>query len=258
MREIKFGGARISSNTRNHRWFGGVGMATGAALAAALIGLANAPVAGAEGSAVDTAVDNFLQGIANSFAPEVNEGIWADPDALCLTLLTCTEPPGDQMIDAFYQAVNTAFQPEGPIDGYFDQLFPAQTSALDMQVSILGLDLFPTAGNTATAASGPLDIAIAIGNGAHAAAGGDQGSFGGILLNSFDFAFADGTNSGAGAGDGSFDSAIVIGANSTAEAGGTLGISFGNFDLAAAFGDMLHAVAIGGFGPSSGLIDIVP
>ena len=44
----------MSSNNRNHRWTGGVGMAVGAAFAAALIGLANAPAATA-----DTDLDPF-------------------------------------------------------------------------------------------------------------------------------------------------------------------------------------------------------
>jgi hypothetical protein len=122
---------------------------------------------------------------------------------------------------------------------------PAQTSALDMQVSIDGTDLFPTAGNTAFAHSGPLDIAIAIGNGADANAGFS-------LFFNFglgDFAFADGANSLAEAGNGTgwFDSAILIGADSSAIAGP------GVFDLAAVFGDMLHASATANF-----MADIVP
>jgi hypothetical protein len=307
-------------------------MAIGAALAAALIGLATAPAAGAEGSAVDTAWDNFLQGIANAFAPEVPEGTLLDPDAFCLTLLTCTEPPGDQMIDAFYLTVNTAFQPEGPIDAFFDQLLgdSAPAATLDMQVSIDGTDLFPTTGNTATATSGMGDIAIAIGNGTEASATGgifdsafaDGPSEATVSAGSFDSAIAVGVNSGALANGGSFDSAIVdgnnsvagavlgngdlasvignnssanaeigngdlasvfemgsvadtayaggvagvfnntlgnndiasvIGTNSTATAGAELGAP-GNFDLAAVFGDMLHAIAIG----SNLLTDIVP
>jgi hypothetical protein len=237
---------------RNGRWAGGVGMAVGAAFAAALIGLANAPVAGAEGDAVDTAVDNFLQGIANSFAPEINEGSLGDPDAFCLTFFTCTD--NDQMIDSLYQAVNTDFQPEGPIDNFFDQLLgtaPAAdpSQALDIQASIFGIDLFPTAGNTATATADSGDIAIAIGNGAHATAASGIG----------DFAFADGANSiadaGAGIGgsfDSAFDSALVFGSDSTAVAGDVGLPSF--FDLAAVFGDMLHAGAGGIFG----VVDIVP
>jgi hypothetical protein len=125
---------------------------------------------------------------------------------------------------------------------------PGVASADDMQISIDGLDLFPTAGNTASAVSGPLDIAIAIGNGASADGGlldlGTPPSF-------FDFAFADGASGSALAGGGSFDSAIVIGANSTAEAGGNFAcLEFcpppDNSDLAAVFGNNLHATATGG------------
>jgi hypothetical protein len=161
---------------------------------------------------------------------------------------------------------------------------PAQTtsalaSLLDMQVSIDGTDLFPTAGNTATAftPAGEGDIAIAIGNGANASA--DAG--GGVYFGS-DFAFADGTNSTADAGEnGGDDSAVVFGANSTADAGfngnsdyawvfgadSTADAGFGeqptqlfplgfpnNSDLAAIFGDMLHATATSG----SNMVDILP
>jgi hypothetical protein len=150
---------------------------------------------------------------------------------------------------------------------------PAQ--ALDMQVSIDGTDLFPTAGNTATATSTMGNIAIAIGNGADASATDATGDTG-------DFAFADGANSTAesgfnGGGDsavvfganstaeagfiGGFDSAVVFGANSTAEAGFGIPASLplfpfaipSSFDLAGAFGDMLHASASGLF-----MTDIVP
>ena len=84
---------------------------------------------------------------------------------------------------------------------------PAQ--ALDIQISIDGIDLFPTAGNTATATSGVGDIAIAIGNGANA------GAFG----SNFDTAIDIGNNTPGGAdgatvfGTGSFDTAIQIGNN---------------------------------------------
>jgi hypothetical protein len=130
---------------------------------------------------------------------------------------------------------------------------PAQ--ALDMQVSIDGTDLFPTAGNTATATSTMGNIAIAIGNGADASATDATGDTG-------DFAFADGANSSAEAGfNGGGDSAVVFGANSTAEAGFGIPASLplfpfaipSSFDLAAAFGDMLHASASGLF-----MTDIVP
>jgi hypothetical protein len=126
---------------------------------------------------------------------------------------------------------------------------PADPSPLDMQISFSGIDLLPTAGNTATANSEFGSIAIAIGNGAHATAASGIG----------DFAFADGANSiadaGAGIGgsfDSAFDSALVFGSDSTAVAGDVGLPSF--FDLAAVFGDMLHAGAGGIFG----VVDIVP
>jgi hypothetical protein len=136
---------------------------------------------------------------------------------------------------------------------------PAQTSALDVQVSIDGMDLFATAGNTATATSDKGDIAIAIGNGAVANAFGGAGNV----------AFADGADSVAMAGGSytypfplfgaeyftfpdHFDVAYVMGADSTAIAGGEQ--TFSNFDLAAAVGDMLNASAIDG----NYLSDIVP
>ena len=126
---------------------------------------------------------------------------------------------------------------------------PDPAQALDIQASIFGIDLFPTAGNTATATADSGDIAIAIGNGAHATAASGIG----------DFAFADGANSiadaGAGIGgsfDSAFDSALVFGSDSTAVAGDVGLPSF--FDLAAVFGDMLHAGAEGIFG----VVDIVP
>src|SRR5277367_2471961 len=88
----------------------------------------------------------------------------------------------------------------------------AAPSASDVQISIDGMDLLPTAGNTAIATSGTGDIAIAIGSGSIADATGGTG----------DFALADGTNSDAGAGGtgpfggdgiGSNDIAIDIGNN---------------------------------------------
>jgi hypothetical protein len=117
------------------------------------------------------------------------------------------------------------------------QVVPAQ--ALDIQVSIFGLDLFPTAGNTATATAGIGDIAIAIGNGANASASG-------IL----DTAFADGTNSEAVAGFGILDSATVFGTNSIAKAG-----SLGGFDSALVFGTDGNATANLGIGDFASVIN---
>jgi hypothetical protein len=87
-------------------------------------------------------------------------------------------------------------------------------STLDFQISIDGFDLFPTAGNTATATSGMGDIAIAFGSGSHAIA---VGGFG-------DEAFADGSAAQALAG------------------GPTTGAA-DNFDFASATGDSSFVVA---------------
>jgi hypothetical protein len=107
---------------------------------------------------------------------------------------------------------------------------PAADAAapLDMQISISGMDLFSTVGNTATANSSFGDIAIAFGNGANASATG----FG-------DLSFANGTDASASTGlGGLFDVAIANGDNSSA-AGGVAG----NFVLATANGDNSSAAA---------------
>jgi len=85
---------------------------------------------------------------------------------------------------------------------------PAPATSLDYQISIDGYDLFPTAGNTATATSGIGDIAIAYGDNSVAAA---EGGFG-------DDAFADGAYATANAGD------------------PTTGATGNNFDFASATG----------------------
>jgi len=92
------------------------------------------------------------------------------------------------------------------------------------------MDLFPTAGNTATAMSGMGDIAIAIGNGSEAIA----------TVGTFDSAFADGEATLASSGKGEFDSATAIGNNSHADA------SAGNGDSATVFGP--GSVATADFG----------
>ena len=145
---------------------------------------------------------------------------------------------------------------------------PAVASADDMQISIDGIDLFPTVGNTATAISGMGDMAIAIGNGAEA------GAINGI----FDSAFAFGTKALAFAGDGNFNSTSVVGEDDSGFSGGdpsgVLGsddltfilgnndfawagaspVNPGDFDLAAIFGDGLTSSAAGG----SFLLDLLP
>jgi hypothetical protein len=67
---------------------------------------------------------------------------------------------------------------------------PGVARADDFQISIDGMDLFSTVGNTATAYSGSGDIAIAYGDGASASAVGGTG----------DFALAAGSDADAGAG----------------------------------------------------------
>ena len=123
-----------------------------------------------------------------------------------------------------------------------DLSVPAQTSALDIQVSIFGLDLFPTAGNMATANSGMGDIAIAIGNGAEANAGAGSAFGEGLTPGLFDSAVAIGTNSFASAGQGNLDSAFADGTNSLAAVGGFDGI-LSNGDFGAAFGPNTDAEA---------------
>jgi hypothetical protein len=106
---------------------------------------------------------------------------------------------------------------------------PGVASADDFQISIDGMDLFPTTGNLATATSGMGDIAIAIGNGEDANATGGT----------FDSAFADGTGSLALVENGSFDYASAIGDGSKVAAG------YGNFDTALANGTDSGALASG-------------
>jgi hypothetical protein len=90
-------------------------------------------------------------------------------------------------------------------------------------------------------ANGVFDSAFADGAGTTAAAGG--------LASLLDTAFVVGNDSGGTAGAGIFDLAWVFGADSHAAAG-----LAGDFDLAAAFGDMLTALAQSG----SFLADIPP
>ena len=83
-------------------------------------------------------------------------------------------------------------------------------SPLDIQISISGYDLFPAVDNTASATSGFGNVAIAIGNGAHADAAG------GI----FNFALADGTGTSAATPVGAdLDFAVAEGTGSSANIG---------------------------------------
>jgi len=106
---------------------------------------------------------------------------------------------------------------------------PEVASADDFQISIDGMDLFPTTGNLATATSTMGDIAIAFGDGANATA----------TDGTFDSAFADGANSTAYAGAGNFDSAYAIGDGSNA------GVATGSGDTAFANGTDAAALAGG-------------
>jgi hypothetical protein len=114
-------------------------------------------------------------------------------------------------------------------------------SGADIQVSVDGMDLFPTAGNTATANSGMGDIAIAVGTGANANSAGPAFPFGIPLGGGIgDVAFANGPGSTADAGilgSASFDFVYASGPGSfaNAELGATL-------DVASAVGTGSHAV----------------
>jgi hypothetical protein len=135
-------------------------------------------------------------------------------------------------------------------------------AADDFQISIDGMDLFPTMGNTATATSGFGDMAIAFGAGSDAVAEGGFGDFAsadsagatalagsgisGATGNDFDFASATGNGSVAHAGVGStpypgtssFDLASADGTGDDAVAGNN-----GNFDSAIAGGTDTGAAA---------------
>jgi hypothetical protein len=129
-------------------------------------------------------------------------------------------------------------------------------STLDYQISIDGYDLFPTAGNSATAVSGSGDIAIAFGSGAYATA---DGGFG-------DYALADSTGSlgatavagdpASGATGNNFDFASATGDGSFVEAGNdTINFNYSDttgssFDSASANGGTGAADAYAGFNGS--------
>jgi hypothetical protein len=161
-------------------------------------------------------------------------------------------------------ADNSQVVPSIDPSGLFAAADPAQS--LDFQISIDGMDLFPTVGNSATALSGTGDIAIAFGDGSVAVARGGFGDFAtadgtdafaeagddgaGATGNNFDFASASGTGAFVQAGDdpnnpfadadtgNSFDSATASGNDATAFAGFE-----GSFDSAAASGNLANAFA---------------
>lgn len=146
--------------------------------------------------------------------------------------------------------------------GLFAAADPAQS--LDFQISIDGMDLFPTVDNSAIAFSGTGDMAIAFGAGAQAFAEGGYGDYasangtdafaeagyGGETGNNFDYASASGTDADAQAGNdphsefsdattgNSFDSATASGNDASAYAGFD-----GSNDSAAASGNVANALA---------------
>jgi hypothetical protein len=119
---------------------------------------------------------------------------------------------------------------------------PGVASADDLQISFDGMDLFPLAGNTATATTeaGQFGLAIALGDGASATAvdgfgnyaladgAGSTADVGGFGASEFGTAIADGAGSTADAGVGNFDYASATGADTSAAAG------YGNHDSATA------------------------
>ena len=136
------------------------------------------------------------------------------------------------------------------VDGLLSGVSPAAApAASDFQISIDGMDLFPTAGNTATATSGMDDIAIAIGNGSTAEAGAGSAFGQDLSPGQFDFAVANGTDSFASAGLGNFDSAFADGTSSLAGVGGFNGL-LSNGDFGAAVGNHTEA--------ESGVFETVP
>jgi hypothetical protein len=149
--------------------------------------------------------------------------------------LACT--PGVALADS-----STGLTPTELAD--LDQLlrFLFDPTGADMQISIGGMDLFPTEGNTATAVASTGDIAIAIGDGSSAYSG--DGLFGLLGGGTGDFVLADGTDSSAEAavlGSGDLDFVVADGTASEAQAG--LGA---NLSSAIADGTGSHAqVAIG-------------
>jgi hypothetical protein len=107
-------------------------------------------------------------------------------------------------------------------------------------------------GSDAFATAGSLDTASAVGTGSVATAGFGNGDVASVFNTG---SALDSAGAGGAAGNlGSNDIAFILGTGSTADAGADVSAP-GNFDLAAVFGDMLHAtMATGG----NFLVDIVP
>jgi hypothetical protein len=116
---------------------------------------------------------------------------------------------------------------------------PGIASADDFQISIDGVDLFPTVGNSASAFSGSGDIAIAYGINSYADAEGGVGDFAESIGTNTDTE-AGGTSS---AGATNFDSAIDIG-NNSGSGYGAFAI-FGDNDQAFVDGPNSYAISGG-------------
>jgi hypothetical protein len=105
---------------------------------------------------------------------------------------------------------------------------PADTTPLDIQVSINGSDLFSTADDEAHATSGPGDFAIAYDGGTATATGGEG-----------DFAFADGPDTIAKITGGDYNVADVYDPSGTVGSvadAGTNSTAAGDYDLASVVG----------------------
>jgi hypothetical protein len=90
-------------------------------------------------------------------------------------------------------SADTSGDTASTVDSLLSGASPAPVAVTDFQISFNGTDLFPTAGNeaTATTVAGQFGLAIAFGNGANAVAEGGTGNY----------ALADGTDALAKAGD---------------------------------------------------------
>jgi hypothetical protein len=118
----------MKSNNRDRRWAGGVGMAVSAAFAAAMIGLANAPAAGAD---ADLGPFEDLFGVhgINSWTPSADSFLLSSDPTLAASLDTSVD---NFLVDAGV-FVNNPF-PEG------DDPFSFLVSSLDPSAFSAGAD----------------------------------------------------------------------------------------------------------------------
>jgi hypothetical protein len=161
---------------------------------------------------------------------------------------TATAGMGDIAI-AFGDGANAT-----AVDGSGDYAFADGTdSTADVGVGNFDYASAMGDGSVAGGGYGNFDTAIANGTDSGALAGG-----GSLLTSNDDFAFAWGPHAIAGAGDsfGNYPNGNDIAAvfDPFGTAGSSAYATDGNFDLAAAFGDMLHALTAVG----NNLVDILP